>query len=416
MTDAPDGTLFAQVRDPAHRADPYPLYARLRAHPVARQDDGTVVASGYAAIRALLYDPRVSSEDLPPAEHPATGNPVKDWIVNPLKDRITDRHRPFIFRDPPDHGILRRQVMAQFTVARVRGMKRRTEALVAECLERCAQSRTLDLVDDLAYPLPVTVICELLGVPREDEERFHAWATQLATALEPESRNDEELRARNVETFDAIAAYMRDLIREKRRRPADDMLSGLATARDPQAGRMSDPDLIATAILLLIAGHETTVNLITNGMLTLLRHPDELARLRADPERAPRVIEELLRYEPPVHFRTRRALAPIPVARTVIPEGAPLVLLFAAGNRDPARFPHPDRFDPDREDNQHFGFGGALHYCVGAPLARIEAEAALTALAARLRAPRLAEDPPPYRDGSSLRGPKRLRLTIDGIA
>ncbi len=208
--------------------------------------------------------------------------------------------------------------MAQFTVARVRGMKRRTQGLVAQCLDACAGSRRFDLVDDLAYPLPVTVICELLGVPREDEPRFHAWATQLATALEPESRNDPDLRARNTETFDAIADYMRDLIREKRRAPADDMLSGLATAKDPQAGRMSDPDLIATAILLLIAGHETTVNLITNGMLTLLRHPDELARLRTDPERAPRVIEELLRYEPPVHFRTRIARAPIPIAGTVI--------------------------------------------------------------------------------------------------
>ena len=415
MTDT-DGTLFAQVRDPANRADPYPLYTRLRAQPVARQDDGTWVASGYAAIRALLHDPRVSSEDLPPAEHPATGNPIKDFFVNPIKDWITDRHRPFIFRDPPDHGLLRRQVMGQFTVARVRGMKQRTEALVDECLRARAGATRFDLVDDLAYPLPVTVICEMLGVPREDEARFHAWATQLATALEPESRNDEDLRARNTETFDAIAAYMRDLIREKRRAPADDMLSGLATTKDAQAGRMSDPDLVATAILLLIAGHETTVNLITNGMLTLLRHPDELARLRADPERAPRVIEELLRYEPPVHFRTRLTRAPIPVGDVTIPEGVPLVLLFAAGNRDPARFPDPDRFDPDREDNQHFGFGGALHYCVGAPLARIEAEAALTALVARLREPRLVEDPPPYRAGASLRGPERLLLDIRGIA
>ncbi|MET7246446.1 cytochrome P450 [Methylobacterium sp. EM32] len=415
MTDGPDGTLFATIRDPANRADPYPLYARLRARPVARQDDGTIVASGYAAIRALLHDPRVSSEDLPPAEHPPTGNPVKDWIVNPLKDWITDRHRPFIFRDPPDHGALRRQVMGQFTVARVRGMKRRTESLVAQCLDRCTGRREFDLVDDLAYPLPVTVICDLLGVPPRDEPRFHAWATQLATALEPESRHDAALRARNTETFDAIADYMRDLIREKRRAPADDLLSGLATAKDPEAGRMSDPDLVATAILLLIAGHETTVNLIANGMLTLLRHPAELARLRAEPGRAPRVIEEVLRYEPPVQFRTRLALAPIPVAGTVIPEGAPLVLLFAAGNRDPARFPDPDRFDPDREDNQHLGFGGALHYCIGAPLARIEAEAALTALAARLSHPRLVEDPPPYRPGASLRGPQRLLLHVDGI-
>jgi cytochrome P450 len=179
---------------------------------------------------------------------------------------------------------------------------------------------------------------------------------------------------------------------------------------------MSDFDLIATAILMLVAGHETTVNLITNGMLTLLRHPEELRRLREDPTRAPRVVEELLRYEPPVQFRTRKTLCPITQNGVAIPEGAPLVLLLASGNRDPEVYAEPDRFDPDRTDNRHLGFGGSLHYCVGAPLARFEVEAALVALAQRLKNPRLASDPPPYRPGSALRGPKHLRLVIDGIA
>ena len=179
---------------------------------------------------------------------------------------------------------------------------------------------------------------------------------------------------------------------------------------------MGDIDLISTAILLLVAGHETTVNLITNSMLTLLRHPEELRKLKADPERAPRVIEEMLRYEPPVHFRTRKALGAIAVAGTTIPPGSSVVLLFAAGNRDPARFEQPDRFDPDRTDNQHFGFGGGLHYCVGAPLARIEAEIALVTLCRRLIAPRLLDDPPPYRPGASLRGPQHLGIAIAGIA
>jgi cytochrome P450 len=412
----PDPTLFAAVKDPAHRPDPYPLYARLRESPVALQDDGTYVVTTHAALRALVFDPRLSSEDLPDATHPPTGNPFKDWIVNPIKDRIRSRHRPLIFRDPPDHDVLRRHVMREFTAVRVNAMHARVDALVADLLDRKREARQIDLVDDFSYPLPVTVICEMLGVPPEDEARFHGWATQLATALEPDAREDKENRDKNIATFDEIAAYMQDLIKEKRRHPVDDILSGLATGHDPQAGRMGDYDLIATAILLLIAGHETTVNLITNGMLTLLRFPEHLERLRADPEMAPRLIEELLRYEPPVHFRTRKALASIRMDDTTIPEGAPVVLLFASGNRDPARFREPDRFDPDREDIQHFGFGGSLHFCVGAPLARLEAEAALVALARRLKNPRLIENPPPYRPGASLRGPQHLRLAIEGIA
>jgi cytochrome P450 len=179
---------------------------------------------------------------------------------------------------------------------------------------------------------------------------------------------------------------------------------------------MGDYDLIATAVLMLVAGHETTVNLITNGLLTLLRYPEEMERLRADPGRAPRVIEELLRYEPPVQFRLRRALSPIDIAGITIPEGGDILLLLAAGNRDSTVFPDPDRFDPDRTGVRHLGFGGSLHYCVGAPLARFEAESALTALARRLTSPRLVEDPPPYRPGAALRGPKHLHVAIEGMA
>lgn len=416
----PDATLLRQVKDFSNRADPYPLFAELRATPVSRQEDGTEdgtwVAATHAAIASLLHDPRVSSDTLPPADRPRTGNPLVDLLVKPLRDRITDRHRPFIFRDPPDHDRLRAAVMGQFSRERVQAMRARSDRLVADILDGKRDARAIDVVDDLAYPLPVTVICELFGVPREDEPKFHGWASQLATALEPDSLSDDAVRADNSRTFDEIAAYMGDLIREKRRHPQDDMLSGLADARAPEAVRMGDYDLISTAILMLVAGHETTVNLITNGLLTLLRAPAELARLRADPGRAPRVVEELLRYEPPVQFRTRTTLAPIAIAGVTIPEGADLLLLLASGNRDGTVFPDPDTFDPDRTGTRHLGFGGSLHYCVGAPLARFEAEAALTALARRLKAPRLIDDPPPYRPGAALRGPRHLRVAIEGIA
>ncbi|MCJ2061506.1 cytochrome P450 [Methylobacterium sp. J-088] len=412
----PDETLFAQVLDPRNRANPYPLYARLRATPVSRQADGSYVVSTHAALRSLIFDPRLSSEDLPPSRRPRTGNPLKDWILNPIRNRVVNAHRPLIFRDPPDHDTLRGFVMKEFTIARVRDSHAKVAALVDALIDKCRGRDTVCLVDDLSYPLPVAVICELLGVPEADEAQFHAWAIRLATALEPDARHDEAGRREITATFDAISGYMRRLIRAKRRHPADDMLSGLAARGDRKNPAMGDIDLISTAILLLVAGHETTVNLITNGMLTLLRHPEELEKLKADPERAPRVIEETLRYEPPVHFRTRKALGAIEIAGTTIPAGSTVVLLFAAGNRDPARFAHPDRFDPDRPDNQHFGFGGGLHYCVGAPLARIEAEIALVALCRRLVAPRLLDDPPPYRPGASLRGPENLAIAIAGIA
>ncbi|MGH1570144.1 cytochrome P450 [Methylobacterium sp. P31] len=412
----PDDALFAAVMDPANRPNPYPLYTRLRQRPVSRQRDGSYVVSTHAAIRGLIFDPRLSSQDLPPFKRPPTGNPIRDWLLNPIRSRIATAHRPLIFRDPPDHDTLRAAVMREFTIERVQGLRPRVAREVDALLDACRGRSEICLVRDLSYPLPVSVICELLGVPQSDEPRFQSWATRLATALEPDARHDVESRRHTVTAFDAISDYMRDLIREKRRRPVDDMLSGLAAPGPGGKKQMSDFDLIATAILLLVAGHETTVNLITNAMLTLLRHPEELARLRADPERAPRLIEEVLRFEPPVHFRTRKALGSIPVAGETIPKGAPVILLFAAANRDPARFDAPDRFDPDRPDIEHFGFGGGLHYCVGAPLARIEAEIALVALSRRLVAPRLMRDPPPYRPGASLRGPEQLHIGIDGVA
>ncbi len=412
----PDTTLFAQVLDRANRADPFPLYARLRETPVVREDDGTYIVSTYAAIRSLLHDPRLSSDDLPKSKHARTGNPLTDFIINPVKDWIMDTHRSLIFRDPPDHTILRRLVMTQFTPERVRAMGGRVDAIVEDLIGRMRGREEIDVVGDFAYPLPVTVICDLLGIPQSDGPKFQGWSKTLAESLDPDRRAREEDRLKRVADYHALANYLSALVKEKRKRPAGDLLSGLATSKDKKLGRMGKYDLIATAVLLLVAGHETTVNLIANGMLTLLRHPEWLERLRQDPALAPRIVEELLRFEPPVHFRTRKTLAAIDIAGTTIPKGAPLVLLFAAGNRDPKRFAHPDRFDPDRAGNPHFGFGGGPHYCIGAPLARLEAETALVALAKRLVDPRLLEDPPPYRPGASLRGPEQLMLGIGGVA
>jgi cytochrome P450 len=258
----------------------------------------------------------------------------------------------------------------------------------------------------------VTAICRILDVPREDEPQFRVWAGEIVESV---AMQTEAQRRRRERAFADLNQYMARLVERHRKQPGDDMLSGLATDTDPD-GRMEDPYLVATASLLLVAGHETTVNLLGNGILTLLRQPALLQRLRDAPDLIPSAVEELLRYEPPVQFLPKRTtLDEISLAGTTIPKGVFLTLALAAGNRDPARFADPDRFDPERRDNQHLGFGSGIHLCFGAPLARMEAQIALTELVRRLEQPRLAVDPPPYRPSPVLRGPSHLLIEVEEV-
>ena len=396
--------LFAQVLAPASRANPYPLYARLRERPVSVQEDGTYVVSTYREISLLLHDPRISSDERKSA-HGAGTMPVSEGASTTP---------PFIFTDPPEHTRFRRLIMHQFTPQRIQGMREHIEQTVHALLDARKQQHLFDLVQDFAYPLPVTIICRLLGVPPEDEPRFRVWSSALVRTLDPtESLSEAEVQ-QAVQSRTQIREYMRQLSATRRAHPQDDLISGLAAGDDPD-GRLPEADLLATMQLLLIAGHETTVNLITNSMLTLLRHPEALDRLRGNPDLAIPTVEEVLRYDPPVQFRKRTTLADVPIAGVTIPQGASVVLLLAAGSRDPARFADPDRFWPERDDNEHLGFGGGDHYCVGAPLARLEAVTALKALARRLEAPRLVTDPPPYRKNAALRGPEHLQIAFDHL-
>jgi cytochrome P450 len=405
-------SIYEQILDPASRANPYPLYAELRTTPVARQADGTCVVSTYNEIVALLHDPRVSSD---PRSHPelagATPAPREGPPGLPLS---------FINRDPPDHDRLRGLAMRPFgppcTPGRIEGMRPWLAEITTGLIGNFAGQNRVDIVDDFAYPLPVTAICKLLGVPREDQPRFHQWADAIIETIDPTAGTFEQRIRRREQVSAELGQYLNGLADAHARQPGDDLISGLLTDTGPH-GPMSREDLLATAVLLLVAGHETTVNLITNGMLTLLRHPDVLDRLRREPGLIIPLVEELLRYEPPVQMRTNRAtLADIDIAGTTIPKGSPLALVLAAGNRDPGRFPDPDRFDPDRTDNQHLGFASGIHYCFGAPLARVEAQVALPELARRLVNPRLVTDPPPYRPSPELRGPRHLLVEFDTVA
>jgi cytochrome P450 len=286
----------------------------------------------------------------------------------------------------------------------------------AGLIDKLADKKRVDIVDDFAYPLPVTAICKLLGVPLEDQPRFRGWADAIIEAIDPTTGTlADRMRKRNKVTAD-LGQYLDGLADARARKPGDDLISGLLTDTGGP-GPMSREDLLATADLLLVAGHETTVNLIANGMLTLLRHPDVQEQLKHEPGLIVTLVEELLRYEPPVHILPSRAtLAEIDVAGTTIPAGSQVVLVLAAGSRDPGRFRDPDRFHPNRTDNQHLGFGGGIHYCFGAALARTEAQVALPELARRLVNPRLVTDPPPYRPNPVLRGPRHLPVAYDMVA
>jgi cytochrome P450 len=309
--------LLGQILDYVNRANPYPLYAQLRNTPVVRAQDGSYVVSTYREVTALIHDPRMS-----------TGGGGGGGS--------------FIGMDPPEHDRLRRLAMRHFDQSDA--VRPELVRIVTGLIDRMRDRRQIDLVDDFAYPFPVTVICQQLGVPHQDEPRFHPWADAIITRLDPRPGQQEAAARAEVE----MGEYLSGLIERFRTAPGAGLLSGLAAEEG-----MATQDVVATGRLLLIAGHETTVNLIANGMLTLLRHPPILDRLRGDPELAIPLVEELLRHEPPVQLvpGVNVALDDIEVAGTTIPKSARITLVLAAANRDPNRFSDPDRFDPDREDN-----------------------------------------------------------------
>ncbi|WP_328940581.1 cytochrome P450 [Streptomyces sp. NBC_00250] len=406
-------TLLHQILDYANRADPYPIYEELRRTPVHHEADGPYVISTYYEIRSLLHDPRISSD----ARNQASAG------ADPLAESAPEGSAlppSFLRLDPPEHDRMRRMTNRHFgpphSPHRVDAMRPELHDIVAGLIDGLGDPGRIDLVEEFAYPFPVTVICRLLGVPREDEARFHTWADTLAASLDPDPDADPAERGKGAhEARMQLGMYLAGLIEERRKNPGDDMLSQLATAKG-QDGPMTTMELLSTAALLLIAGHETTVNLISNGMLTLLRNPDVLQRLRAEPRLAVPIVEELLRFEPPVQLLPgRTTLADVDVRGVTIPKGSTLWLVLASGNRDPQRFENPDRFDPDRPDIQHLGLGSGIHSCFGAPLARLEAQLALSELARRLENPRLLDDPPQYRQNAVLRGPRHLRIACDGI-
>ncbi|HEY4001093.1 MAG TPA: cytochrome P450 [Candidatus Xenobia bacterium] len=387
--------LFNQALEFENRPNPYPIYAQMG--PLHRQDDGTWVATSKDVIAQLLVDPRLSSD---PRLKTAAGR---------IEVEVEAMGRPpFLLLDPPHHDRLRRLVSKHFGPALIASLEPRIHALVADCLDR--HPTGMDVIGDLAYPLPVQIICDILGVPAKDEPRFRDWSEKLADTLDLLRTPEQEYNVPGAVAHLDLAFYVSNLLAERRGNPQGDMLSALSVETE-----MSDLEIIQTVILLLLAGHETTVNLIGNGVLALLRFPHCWARLAQEADWIEPVVEEILRFDPPIQFRTRTALAPIPIDGQVIPAGAQVVLLLAAGQRDSKHFASPNVFDPDRPVQPLLAFGLGIHFCFGAPLARLEGRIALGELARRLQEPRLLEDPPPYRKNPALRGPSSLPIAYAGV-
>ena len=389
--------------DPEFLADPYPAYHRLRAEdPVHRHPLGFYVLTRYEDVAVVLRDARFGKGGYQALIEGRFG-------ASPDGPRLA---LSMLFRDPPDHTRLRALVSKAFTPRVVETLRPHVQAIVDRLLARAAEAGRMDVIDELAYPLPVTVISELLGVPVGDADAVKGWSRDVARALDAiVLPAGPELIERGRRATGEMGDYFRRLVEARRRRPGPDLLSGLVEAEEA-GDRLTEEELLATCVLLYVAGHETTVNLVGNGLLALLRHPAEWRRLRDDAALLPGAIEELLRYDGPVQRVGRIAAGDTEVGGVPIPAGALVMSLVGAANRDPAQFADPDRLDVSRDEPRHLAFGSGIHYCLGAPLARLEAQVAIGTLLRRFPALAIAVERPVWRPSSTLRGLESLPVLL----
>jgi len=400
---APDEVLVSLFSDVEVRADPYPAYRRLReVAPVHRSEVLPLwVVTRFDDCGAVLRDPRFGKSD------------EAQRIFGSAPD-ASERDVPIISRhsmlrmNPPDHTRLRGLVAREFTPKRVEALRPAIVAMVDAILDRLADAGDGDVMDVLAFPLPVQVIGELLGVPEADRDQFRWIVRDAAAALEP--MVDRETVERAEAASEEMTRYFRALIRERRSEPTDDLIGALIHLRDDD-DRLTEDELVATIVLLFAAGFETTTNLIGNGLFSLIRNPDELRRLRNDRSLLPGAVEEMLRYESSVQLDARTALDDVDLARHPIAAGQVVLTLLGAANRDPHRYPDPDRFDVTRTGQQHLSFAAGIHYCLGASLARLEGEIVFDRLLDRFTA--IDADPnPQWRPSLTLRGLEALAVSV----
>lgn len=379
------GTLAWDPFDPAWRLDPYAVYRELREHnPVHRSPLGFWVFTRHADCLAVLRDKRSSSDGRRANE---ALNRVRSIDIANAGGAFSDQFEslaPFLFRDPPDHTRLRGLVQKAFTPRVVEQLRPRAEQICEALLDEMLEKGSADLVADYAYPLPVQIIVEMLGVPAEDHAQFRTWSEALARGLDPDFLLPPEAVQQRLVGILSFAQYFISLIEERRARPRGDLLSDLISVEE-QGEVLSQGELVSTCILLLVAGHETTVNLISGGALALAEDPVQRERFVGDASVHRTAVEELMRYVCPVQLTGRVATETMEVGGVDMEEGEFCMLLLGSANRDPAVFSDPEQLDITRADNPQLGFGFGLHHCLGAPLARVEAQVALHSLFSRAR-------------------------------
>lgn len=387
---------------PEFIANPYPFYRRLQTEdPVHRSTllPDSWILTRYADVALVLRDPRFGRQDAARFFQERFGS-------GPVVDVYT---KWMLFRDPPDHTRLRTLVSKAFTPRAIENLRPRIQVLVDELLDMVQAAGQMDIMDAVAYPLPVLVICEMLGVPAQDRDIFQAWSGDVARTLDPIQTPE------TVERGHAVVArmcdYFRELISQMRKEPKDNLLSAMIIAEE-QGDRLTEEELLANCILLFSAGHETTVNLIGNGMLALLRYPDERKKLEEHPDLIESAVEEFLRYEGPVQITGRGVQQDVEIGGKIIRNGERIFTIVAAANRDPAQFPHPDRLDITRRENRHLAFGYGIHFCLGAALARLEAQSAISTMLRCMPHLALQTDTPQWRPAFTLRGLQTLPVTF----
>jgi cytochrome P450 len=394
--------LLFDPRDPGMLADPYPYYHRLReTDPIHRSPFGYWVLSRHRDVDALLKDPRACS-DFPHDEAWARHRGGPDSPI------VASTALWMMMQDGDAHRRLRSSTSQVFSARAVQLLRPRIAAVIEGLIEELGEGQ-IDLVEDLALPLPIMVIGELLGIPRADRGQCRAWTDRIGRVVDPIVTPDMRVAMNQAAT--EFSAYLGEQVRARRANPGQDLLSTLVTMDDSN-GRLTDEEIIANVLLLFNAGHETTVNLIGNGMLALLRHPKQLTLLRENPDLISQAVEEISRYDSPVQIAARIMTADTDLGGTTIPAGAKVMMIYGAANRDPARYSDPDRLDIGRTGVKSLAFGGGPHFCIGAPLARLEVAMVLTALLERYRSIELATEELSWRANFNLRGLKELPLTM----
>lgn len=397
-------TRFAPS-DPAFIAHPYDVYAELRRDAPVLYHEATDhwLVARYGDVNALLRDRRVGRTYLHVATHEEMGHPADragtEAFWHLIRNGILDM-------EPPDHTRVRRLVAKAFTPKMVAALREPIARRTSELVEAVRGAGPFDLIREIAEPLPVWVIAELLGVPESDRHHLRPWSADICRMYEL-APTDDDVRIASSASIE-FTGYLRTLARERRAHPTGDLISELALVVD-EGERLTEDELIGTCVLLLNAGHEATVNVTGNGWWSLFRNPGELARLRADPSIVPAAIEELMRYDTPLQMFERWVLEDVELHGVTIPRGAELGLLFGSANRDPSVFPDPDRLDVSRSPNPHVTFGAGIHFCLGAPLARVELESSFSTVLERLPGLEL-DDEPRWKPNYIIRGLEELRV------